>query len=173
MGITHTEELISPAKRNQSIEEALNTNQATYKPYTVFSAGKVALQETLDDGRLLINVHLTDRLHAVKEVQSSPFLIYQCDAYNDHELVITVLEEANELKQKILKRLLALTSGNPQITQMLNSAEWQEMDCVDFSFELFGLIQMSGDIRQQILQCRSPVERLNIALQLINQTSRS
>ncbi|TQV70910.1 ATP-dependent protease [Aliikangiella marina] len=171
MGITHTEELISPAKRDQSLEEALNTNQATYKPYTVFSAGKVALQETLQDGRLLINVHLTDRLHAVEETQNLPFMIFQCESYNDHEITIPVLEEANQLKQKILKRLIALTSRSPQVSEMLQSDHWQTMDCVDFSFELFGLVQMSGDIRQQILQCRSPVERLNIALQLMNQTA--
>jgi len=168
MGITHTEALISPAKRQQTMEEALSNNQATYKPYPIFSAGKVALQETLKDGRMLINVHLTDRLQAIEEIQTLPFLIYACEAYEDHSLSEESMKETAQLKDILIHRLIALTAHNPELNNLLNSAEWQKMEPMAFSFQLFGLLQMQGDIRQQILQCRSPVERLNIALQLLN-----
>ena len=38
MGITHTEAVVKPAKSNQTVAEAMQSNQATYKPYTIFSA---------------------------------------------------------------------------------------------------------------------------------------
>ena len=168
MAVTHTETLISPSPKNQTTEQAMQSNQATYKPYTVFSAGKVELIETLKDGRMLIDVHLNERLYAVTELQQLPFLIYECEPYLDRPLTDDDIAQSEQLKQKLLKRLLALTNHSEAIQEQLQSARWQEMDVVEFSFRLFGLVRLEGDISQQILQCRSPVERLHIALQMLN-----
>lgn len=168
LGVCHTEELIKPNKPNQTYKEALNTNQATYKPFSIFTAGKVALKETLVDGRMLIDVHLTTRLKATQVEQSLPFSIYSCELYNDLAISDESLHQTQLLQRKLMTRLLVLTRGQTDIYELLSSEEWQQMDAVDFSFRLFGLIRSEGDIQQQILQCRSPVERLNIALQLLN-----
>lgn len=171
MGICHTEEVLRPAKSQQSLEEALQSNQATYRPYKIFSAGRVSLEDTLEDGRMMIQVHLEQRLKAVTEKQTLPFAIYRCEPYEDREIDAETLQQTSVLQEKLLKRLIALTSSNPQMSQLLASASWRQMDPLDFSFQLFGLLQMDGDIQQQILQCRSPLERLNIALQLLNKAS--
>ena len=168
LGICHTEEILSQAKPNQSLEEALGTNQATYKPYLIFSAGTLKLNETLEDGRMLIEVKLEDRFIAKKEKQRLPFLLYGCEIYKDHPVSEEVLLKSQETKEKIVHRLIALTGEKPDIVDLFSSSEWRNMNVIDFSFRLFGLLQHSGDIQQQILQCRSPLERLNIALQLLN-----
>ena len=171
MGITHTEALISPSPENQAPEEAMRTNQATYKPYTIFSAGVVELIETLEDGRMLIDVHLKERLYAINEIQREPFLIYECDAYQDRPITDEEHADGVKLKDKVLERLLFLTRQSEVVRQQLQSSHWQEMDVVDFSFKLFGLVRLEGDISQQILQCRSPVERLHIAMQMLKKVS--
>lgn len=171
MAITHTESVISEARPNQSIEESLKTNQATYKPYTIFSAGQVELLETLEDGRMMINVNLTDRLYAVKTIQTLPYAIHGCESYDDRPLTSEILSEAETLRDKVLNRLIAMTEHLPEVNELLRSEVWQNKDVVTFSFELFGIVRMDGDIQQQILQCRSPVERLNIALQVLNRAS--
>ena len=171
MGVTHTESLISPSPENQTTEQAMRTNQATYKPYTIFSAGDVELIETLEDGRMLIDVHLNERLYAVKQVQQLPFLIYDCEPYNDRKISDEILQESNQLKEKLLNRLMVLTQHSEVMQEQLKSEHWQAMEVMDFSFKLFGIVRMEGDISQQILQCRSPVERLHIALQMLNKIS--
>ncbi len=168
MGITHTEAIIQHAKSNQTVEQAMQSNQATYKPYTIFSAGQVELLETLDDGRMMIDVHLTDRLYAINEIQTLPFLKYECESYTDRPIDDEIRQESSVLKEKLLHRLIALTAHSSEVNELLKSPRWQEMDVVQFSFELFGMVRLDGDIQQQILQCRSPVERLHIALQILN-----
>src|SRR5210317_1249926 len=66
MGVCHTEKVLHRNQREQTIEEALNSNQATYKPLGIFSAGPVQLLEELDDGRMLIQVDNALRLQLVE-----------------------------------------------------------------------------------------------------------
>lgn len=173
MGITHTEAVVKPAKSNQTVAEAMQSNQATYKPYTIFSAGSVELVDTLDDGRMLIDVHLSDRLYAVNKLQSEPFLIYQCEDYQDRPISEQIMADSEKLKTRLLKKLIEMTRHNQEVNDMLESAHWQQMDVVKFSFELFGIVRLDGDIQQQILQCRSPQERLHIALQILERYNQS
>ena len=67
MGVCHTEKVLHRKDREQTIEEALNSNQTTYKPQGIFSAGAVELLEELEDGRMLIQVDNTIRLKLGEE----------------------------------------------------------------------------------------------------------
>ena len=73
MGVCHTEKLLHANERKQTVEEALSSNQSTYKPQGVFSAGAVQLLEELDDGRLLIQVDTSVRLKLLEVRQTLPF----------------------------------------------------------------------------------------------------
>jgi len=46
LGICHTQKELHSAKENQPIQEALQSNQATYKPFDIFSAGECELIST-------------------------------------------------------------------------------------------------------------------------------
>ena len=43
LGVCHTEKILHANDREQTLEEALNRNQATYKPHGIFSAGPVSI----------------------------------------------------------------------------------------------------------------------------------
>lgn len=81
LGICHTKKLLTPAKTDQTVEKALQSNQARYKPFEVFSAGECELLKTLEDGRMYLNIHMQSRYKSIKEVQAIPFLVYECDIY--------------------------------------------------------------------------------------------
>lgn len=168
MAVCHTQKVVHAAPRHQTPEQALQSNQATYKPYPVFSAGACELVKTLDDGRMIINVHLAERYHAVESRQTLPFSIYSCDVYADRELDADTLHEARLLQQKILHRLLAITASNEAAQRMLSSDEWQHKDVIAFSFELMGMVQVEADLKQTILEQRSPLDRLKIVLEILN-----
>ena len=168
LGICHTQKVLHSSKPNQSTEDILQSNQATYKPFEVFSAGSCEDIERLDDGRLLLNVNLLARYRMVEEVQTLPFMIYKCSPVEDDVSAASEAQEVHQLQQKILTRLIALTNQNQEIVNLLRSDEWQSMDGQMFSFRLFGLLKLGAGLQQKVLEMRSPVERLSHALALIN-----
>lgn len=167
LGICHTQKELRPAKSNQAIQDALQSNQATYKPVEIFSAGHCELIKTLQDGRLYLQVNLEQRYKIISERQTLPYIIAECELVGD-VLDEKIMEEAIVYQEKILSRLTALTSHLPQVTQLLNSTEWKDKDPIDFSFEIFGLLDFEPTYMQQVLEMRSPTERLQFLLDNLN-----
>ncbi|MEM1110550.1 MAG: LON peptidase substrate-binding domain-containing protein [Pseudomonadota bacterium] len=168
IGICHTEKVLRSNDKEQTLEEALGSNQSTYKPVDIFSAGPVELLEELSDGRLMIRVDTAMRMRLGQEKQTLPFSIWTCE-----ELLDDPLDEADEAalaqtQAKILRRLLALTHGNDQAQDMLNSEHWQEMPALKFSFAVAGCLAMPPDISQSLLEMTSPQQRLDNVLDMIN-----
>lgn len=176
VAICHTEKMISPGKPTGNLKEALNSNQATYRPYPVVSAGRCELVETSDDGRMYLNVHLEQRYRLGDAVQLLPYQIYECEPFPDRELPAAEaqLDDADNalLKDKILHRLYALGQGDDDVKRsieyLMESEEWQTKSAQAFSFELFGMIAFDADILQEILEMDSANERLNYTLALLN-----
>jgi Lon protease-like protein len=176
VAICHTEKMISPGKPTGNLKEALNSNQATYRPYPVVSAGRCELVETSDDGRMYLNVHLEQRYRLGEAVQLLPYQIYECEPFPDRELPAAEaqLDDADNalLKDKILHRLYALGQGDDDVKRsieyLMESEEWQTKSAQAFSFELFGMIAFDADILQEILEMDSANERLNYTLALLN-----
>lgn len=173
VAICHTEKQISPGKEGLPLEEALQVNQATYKPYPVFSAGVCTLRDRMNDGRLLVDVHINQRYRLGKLVQHLPFQVYECESFDDQALSPEQAKAADELVDKVRHRLLAMVQGNStaaaKLTEILNSDEWLEKSSKDFSFELFGLIRFNADLLQDILEMDSALDRLNTTLKLMNE----
>ena len=167
LAVCHTQKIIRESKPNQTLEESLQSNQATYRPYNVFSAGPCELIETLEDGRMIINVHLQKRYNATKEIQTLPFSLWECEEYVDQQGEHDT-SEAEEIKQKIIHRICSLMHQNSELTTLLNSNDWTSKDPTAFSFEFFSLLRFPGDVLQSILEKRSTIERLKETLNLLN-----
>jgi len=168
MGVCHTEKVLHRKEREQTLEQALNSNQTTYKPQGIFSAGPVELLEELEDGRMLIQVNNEVRLQLGEEKQTLPFGIWACE-----ELVDKALDETGELalkqsQAKILQRLLAVTHGNEDAQAMLNSVHWRAMPAQTFSFAVAGLLGMPPETSQALLEMTSAQMRLDTVLEMIN-----
>jgi Lon protease-like protein len=167
LAVCHVDKVLHKPKPDQDIEDALQTNQTTYKPVSIVSAGPCQIMKTLDDGRLMVNVTLEQRFHLVQERQSLPFAIYEADELTDEPQSEAEQAMTLELKDKLLHRLLALTAHQPQIQAMLMSDEWKQKSPSLFSFEIFNILQTDADIMQQILETQSPVTRLKTALEFL------
>ncbi|MFT6389086.1 MAG: Lon protease-like protein [Cellvibrionaceae bacterium] len=171
LGIAHTQKVVRDAKPGQVLEEALQSNQATYKPFPVFSAGRCELLKVLDDGRLYLHVHMESRFLAVAEEQTLPFTICRCDSFIDRPVEANQVEEIDQLKEKVVTRLLAMTSNVPDIHNLLQSEKWTSKRASDFSFAIFGLLQFEPGLQQDILEMSSAKERLNCLLGILNKQS--
>jgi Lon protease-like protein len=168
MGVSHTQKVLHASDSDQSIEKMLNSNQATYKPCAIFSAGPVTLLEELEDGRMVIEVDMNTRLKLNNEVQTLPFSIWDCEELPDQPLTEHSTVVLEQTQQKILQRLLALTHGNPEYQMALNSDHWQTMRAEEFSFSVMRLLDMDADLKQALLETTRPTERLERVLMILN-----
>ena len=172
VAICHTRKEISPAKPTQSLEQALASNQATYQPYDVFSAGRCELHEELADGRLYLSVHIEQRFKLGRAVQMLPYQVYDCFPFLDHRP--TPDEEVGNLllKEKILHRLEKLAHADPvtrnTLAKVMESPEWQQMNGTEFSFKLYSLIQFEPELLQKVLEMDSAHKRLQQTLDWLN-----
>jgi ATP-dependent Lon protease len=167
IAVCHVTKTLHDAPDNQPVEKALNSNQATYKPVPVVSAGRCEIMKTLDDGRLFVNVHLSARYHLLEPIQSLPYMIYKAEPYDDVALTEEQKSDALLSKDKLLHRLKALTADRKEIQEVLAADPWQNKSITEFSFEIFNMVTTEADIMQEILELDSPNARLDMALDLL------
>jgi len=168
MGVCHTEKVLHEKEREQTIEEALGSNQATYKPTAIFSAGQVQLLEELDDGRMLIEIDIEERLELGEEKQTLPFSIWSCQEVLDQQRDSDEETALAQSQEKILKRLLNITHANEQAQKTLNSDHWQAMPAHKFSFAIAAVLGMPPDTSQALLEMTNAQKRLDTVLEMIN-----
>lgn len=168
IGVCHTRKTLHESTPQQDLEAALKSNQATYKPYDIFSAGPCELMKTLEDGRLFINVHMQDRYERLENRQTLPFDISACEVFHDIPMSDSEVEEAVLLKEKVLTRLRAMTAHLEKAQSMLRSEEWNQKPPADLSFEILNMLPMDGDTKQHALEQQSPLMRLNMILHFLN-----
>jgi len=168
MGVCHTQGVVRAIKHEQNPGEALSSNQSTYKPCDVFSAGKVELLKELDDGRLGIMVHFETRLELKQVRQILPFNIWACESYEDDPVEDDDLVNLRQTHEKVMQRLLALAHGKDEFQKMMASEQWQNLSATEFSFMVNGLFAMPGNIKQDILEMRHPQQRLDALLKMLN-----
>jgi hypothetical protein len=168
IGVCHTEKVIHANTREQTREEALSSNQSTYKPCKIFSAGKVELLDELEDGRMAIVVDCEVRLKLKNERQTLPFSVWQCEVYEDEPVEGEALDSLNQTQQKILKRLLTIGHDNDEFQNMLNSELWQKLSTVEFSFMVNSLFAIPADIKQDLLEMTDTQQRLDFILDMLN-----
>lgn len=168
LAICHTEKRIHEAKPAATEADALTSNQDTYKPYSIFGAGLCELVSTTDDGRLVVNVFIDRRLELIEETQTLPFKIGRCRPYLDTVLTQQYAQEAETIKEKIIRRLIAFSGGDPSVVSRLESPEWANKSAQAFSFEVFSIIQFESDLQQDILEDRSALSRLQRVLDTLN-----
>jgi len=168
MGVCHTEKVVHAKTRDQTQEKILSSNQSTYKPCAVFSAGAVELLDEMDDGRMAIIVNFETRLKLQKERQTLPFNIWACEPYEDEQLDDEDLVALRQSYEKIMQRLMTISHGNDEFQKMLAGDHWQNMSPVEFSFLVNGLFAMPAEIKQNFLEMRRPQERLDAILKMVN-----
>ena len=171
IGVCHTRKTIRAAKQNQTLAEAMHSNQATYQPQAVFSAGYCTIIETLEDGRLLAEIRIEQRLQIISEIQSLPYRIVASIPLLDEPLEDSQQLAANaDLQARINQRLVDLIGpANPAFATLVQGSEWQALAPEEFSFQLFQTLRFDPDIMQMTLEARSTAARLGIILDLLNQ----
>jgi len=167
IGVCHTRKVIRAAKANQTQDEAMNSNQATYQPQAVFSAGYCDIIETTADGRIMAEIRIEQRLRIVKEIQSIPYRIVSSqplhDDVPDPSEVMSIEGRNRDLQLLINSKLLVMIgAANPEFENLINGSEWQSLNPDEFSYQLFETLRFDPDMMQAILEACSTQARLNI-----------
>lgn len=164
IGVCHTRKTIREAPSGQSAAEMLSSNQATYVPQEVFSAGTCKLIDTTPDGRLLAEIHVEKRLVIKSEKQTLPYKIVTCETLEDAE---EESKECTELMRRIIGVLTPVVAKqSPEVASRLQDSD---LDPTRFSFQIFQFLRLDPDVMQSILEARSTFERLELIWQIVHQ----
>ena len=128
IGVCHTVKEIRPAKKQQSKEEALNQNQATYQPQSVFSAGPCEIKDVLDDGRIQASIDMVGRYRLIEEVQTLPYRVVRAERLEDCDAE----EDYSEQTQHITALLIELLRQGKELAKILTSDDWADQTQASF-----------------------------------------
>ena len=165
IGVCHTVKEIRPAKKQQSKDEALNQNQATYQPQAVFSAGPCEIKDLLDDGRIQASIDMVGRYRLIEEVQTLPYRVVRAERLEDCDAE----EDYSEQTQHITALLIELLGRQgKELAKILTSDDWADQTSSEFSNRLFQYIRFDAPRMQKLLELTSVVERLDAIERLLN-----
>lgn len=168
LGVCHVTKTIREAPAASSIEDALNSNQATYQPQKVFSAGRCEIIEELEDGRILAQIEMQQRFVIEHEVQSLPYRVVSCSQLADLEESENPGEN-QQLKERVHTVLVDIVGRqNPELAQELGSSAWLEKTAAEYSFEIFQILHFDPETMQHLLEMRSTGKRLITTLSLLS-----
>ncbi len=162
VGVCHTRKTIREARKDQSLEQALSSNQATYQPHEIFSAGRCEIRETTEDGRILANVFMEERLLLREELQALPYRIVSCEPLEDgaETLEANAIDELKTLISAQLEKLMS--SAKAETQRPFAGADLMALDASTFSFRVFQFLRFDADLMQEVLEARSPGARLEL-----------
>jgi len=173
IGVGHTQKEIRAAPSNQVREEALKTNQATYQPHQIFSAGQCQVIETLEDGRVHVVIAITKRLLLGEEVQTLPYRIVRAVEVfdDDRDSVNDTKSEIFRLQAAINNALIKITaSEHPSIADAFSQHEWLNQLPDEFSFRVFQFLRFDPDLMQEVLETANIRDRLRKIANLVGVT---
>ncbi|MDZ7684537.1 MAG: LON peptidase substrate-binding domain-containing protein [Gammaproteobacteria bacterium] len=157
IGVCHTKKQIHPGKSGQSLNEALSSNQATYQPCDVFSAGRVEIVEMTEDGRIHANIYVRKRFRIKREVQTLPYRIVEAEVLEDEADQVETAEQLARVNEQLIA---VVSSQNPRVVTMLRDPDWSRQTTAQFTFKVFQFLRFDPELMQTILESRKPAERL-------------
>jgi len=157
IGVCHTRKQIHAPRKQQTIEETLASNQATYQPHEIFSAGACEIVETTADGRIHALIHVVRRYRLVNETQTLPYRIVEAEELPDES------ERRDHTREKIAlnDRLIeVIGQQNPALANALKDEAWIAQPAGEFSFKIFQFLRLEPDLMQSILESTRVSDRL-------------
>ncbi len=167
IGVCHIVQLLHKGERSETLEEKLKTNQDTYEPQPIFSAGFADLLETTEDGRYMIDIHMDGRYQLQERLQEVPYQIYRCRPYNDEPEADQKSSEKREAIDRFLMKF-AEQKKSEKMQKLIEAPSWRDLTNQEYSFELFNTLQFDAEILQTILEMKSSHERLQFACKIMN-----
>lgn len=166
VGVSHTVKTIHRPAKAQTQAQTLSSNQATYKPRDIFSAGQCEVLETTSDGRIIARITMSERLARNKELQTLPYQIVSCRQVLD-EQSLTHTEDVT-LQNAINARLIELVGAeDPGLARALSDPHWRSIDPGEYSFKIFQFLRFDAEVMQLILESQCANERLQIIWDLV------
>lgn len=163
IAVCHTEKQISPTKPNQDLSDMLKTNQASFEPCQVFSAGVCEVVETTEDGRLRVDVKMQGRYKLKEYQQMVPYRIVNCEPVDDIELDPAQTDDASQLMKSINEILVSIIdTQNPDIKEFHQLTDWLDLSPAEYSFRVFSLFRFEAEIMQEVLETLDPYQRLKM-----------
>lgn len=168
IGVTNTRKRIHAGRKHDTVEEALSSNQATYQPHEVFSAGYCEVLDRTEDGRIHMVIRAEKRLRMVAEVQTLPYRIVEAEEVLDEQEAA----DNRPLQAAINERLVELVGEqDPALARAMSEDDWVNQSPAEFSFKVFQFLRFGPELMQAILESTRASERLEAIDEVLRSVS--
>lgn len=145
-------------------EISLHANLSTFEPVSVVSFGRAEIQETLADGRLMVEVTMAQRAKILKLTQEEPYYLAEAERLADAEAPASAQQAL--LRAELSARFEALW----QSAKRDHSPPPFPLDSLSFgqlSFQILGFLQTDPVLAQLLLEEQNPERRAAIVLDIL------
>lgn len=141
VGLAHTKKLKSSISRHEH-----------YEAHEIFSAGFVELIDTLQDGKMIIQIKMDQRYKIFDEIQQVPYKVVRAETYmdTDESLSEDQLWEMRKSLDQIFIDLIGV--NNEEFVNYVKSPDWQELSFEEYSFAIYSLVLFDADELQHVLE---------------------
>lgn len=147
-------------------DDPRDRNLNLYEPNTIFGCGPVILKERLEDGRLMIDLHVQHKVEVSNLVHSLPYYLADVTPIYDEN-------EDKKLEEQLLIQLrqdfLSLAESIDANVASALAAQSRELDLSHLLILVLSVFRFPGDFKQQLLEKNSTAERVQELLERLPQ----
>ena len=149
VGLAHTKKLKNSVSRHEH-----------YEAHEIFSAGFVELIETLQDGRLIIQIQMDQRYKIIDEIQQVPYKVVRAETVMDSEETLTEVQlwDIRKSLDQIFMDLIGV--NNEGFKTYIKSIDWQGLSFDEYSFAIYALVLLEADELQHVLELTTSGKRM-------------
>lgn len=160
LGVCHVKKVLKKAPKTKSLQKDLDL----YEPTSILCFGQVKLLETLEDGRMLIEVSMKKRGEISKIVQDAPYYLAEITELKDSEISDPVKEVI--LRAELSARFETIWKASQQANAPLPFDSLQ-LPFPDLSFAILSYIWIDPVFAQTLLEERNSLRRASILLDVL------
>lgn len=157
LGVCQVKKVLKKAPKTK----ALDKNLDVYEPTPILSFGEVRLVETLEDGRMLIEVSLKARGEIASILQDSPYYLAEVNELADETTTDPVKEVMLRAELAARFEIIWKRSQGGKLPDLL------PLPFSELSFAILSYLLLDPVFAQTLLEERNPIKRASILLDIL------
>lgn len=143
-------------------DNLLHRNQKLYEPNAVLGCGPVIVNERMPDGRILVDLHVTQKVEIREIIQTIPFYLGKVCPIETEEC-----EFDQAVRQELINEFLLLVTSIDTNAGVVLNRKFLDLDLEHSIALILSTIRLPGQVKQQLLEQNSWAARGILLLQLL------
>ncbi len=134
----------------KATDSLLERNQTLYEPNKILGCGPIVIKERLKDERVMIELHVQNKIEVIEYTQSLPFYLAKVKPLQ----ISSSNEKSSDsaLSQDLKENFLLLVSSLDANASLTIQRQIQNLDLEQLIIFILGLVRFTGNFKQLLLE---------------------